>query len=789
LRRLVVVAAAAAGSGRELGDAVAWLGTLPTAGVSLAGALPEVRWDEADVLWIRGAAEPDPRLLPWLHAGGRLLATLDAALLPVALGLESRAPVTITLPQSLPGDFGLAAFGPHPLFTGLRDCAVLRPPSEPADRALRCYDGVRPERGAVVAVERRGLELQPARVLAWEFAVGAGGVLCLAFHPSLLPDDPAASRGDAELVLANALVGEAVPHRDRAAPVALWPASGCRSIGADAVVPMLVAPTDPWPPSSLPRLDLIPAAGWTHAGRRLLVSVRASTGRREVWVPPFRVMHAAAVRDAIPCAPGHLAADEIAGGLALGGHRLLERWAAAPDVPVAVWEIAGQDGIEVVVEWEVDLRRGWPFPAGSYGDLTFAAAADGRSLRVEAAAGPAALFAVAGGTLTADESDDAPVVRVTCAGTTPLRIVAAAGVDAEELERAVRALGREGVRGMVAARARKAAQLERYGTAFEAPDELLARGFAWARQRGDESVVGAPGVGRSVLDPCPAGAGDEAWCFGTHACAAAAAQLIAGHRDPARELLRFLAQTQHPDGGIAAHFPLGGLSSMPETSSTVVLLELAERFLAWTGDLDALRRLRTPIARAVEWLAGRADKPPVLRERVLEAVEWVAGSDVDIGALAVLRRHSVGEPRAADVAAHAVVEAAAAALRRAPGTLPGTGAAPALLEAVAALWGLEPDAQEATLGLAPIVPPGWAGFALRRLRVGRTILDLEVRRRPQAIVLRTAHLFGPRLVLTVVVRVVQVESSGVDDIPLAATRARFEAHGRHEVRFLLRESP
>ena len=34
MRRLVVVAAAAAGSGRELGDAVAWLGTLPTAGVS-----------------------------------------------------------------------------------------------------------------------------------------------------------------------------------------------------------------------------------------------------------------------------------------------------------------------------------------------------------------------------------------------------------------------------------------------------------------------------------------------------------------------------------------------------------------------------------------------------------------------------------------------------------------------------------------------------------------------------------------------------------------------------------
>jgi hypothetical protein len=138
------------------------------------------------------------------------------------------------------------------------------------------------------------------------------------------------------------------------------------------------------------------------------------------------------------------------------------------------------------------------------------------------------------------------------------------------------------------------------------------------------------------------------------------------------------------------------------------------------------------------------------------------------------------------VEAHAVVEAAAAALRRAPGALPGTGAAPALLEAVASLWGLEPDATDAALTLAPILPAGWNGYALRRLRIGRSLLDLELRRRPGAIVVRAAHLFGPRLVVTIDLRGVGVETTEVDDVPLAGGRARFEAHARHEVRFLLR---
>ena len=89
------------------------------------------------------------------------------------------------------------------------------------------------------------------------------------------------------------------------------------------------------------------------------------------------------------------------------------------------------------------------------------------------------------------------------------------------------------------------------------------------------------------------------------------------------------------------------------------------------------------------------------------------------------------------------------------------------------------------LAVAPFVPKAWSGHALRGLRVGRSVLDLEVRRQAAAVVVRVHHRFGPRLVLTVTARGFEVDAIDVDDVVLSGARARFEAHGRHDVRFHL----
>ena len=302
----------------------------------------------------------------------------------------------------------------------------------------------------------------------------------------------------------------------------------------------------------MPALDLTPAAAWTHAGRRLLISARPATGTREVWAPPFRVMHAAAVRDAIPCAPEHIAADEVAGGLALGGHRLLERWIAAPDVPVAVWEIGGRRA-----------SRGGRVDSGSAPGMALSgglvrrsglrAAADGLALRSSRPAGrgrssslPAAARGGGGGSRRArrpgavHRDDPAPNRR--------------RGGDGSGRARALgrgcsRGRGR-GARGGARPEGGAARSLRH---AFESPESCSR-----AASRGPASGVTRPssacrGSADRCSPPARASAGEDAWCFGAAACAAAAAQLIAGNRDPARELLKFLAQAQRADGGNSAY--------------------------------------------------------------------------------------------------------------------------------------------------------------------------------------------------------------------------------------------
>jgi hypothetical protein len=91
---------------------------------------------------------------------------------------------------------------------------------------------------------------------------------------------------------------------------------------------------------------------------------------------------------------------------------------------------------------------------------------------------------------------------------------------------------------------------------------------------------------------------------------------------------------------------------------------------------------------------------------------------------------------------------------------------------------LVPDAAADTLALAvPARAPG--RLAVRRLRVGGTTLDLGVRWRAGAIVLRAERTHGPPLVLAAAFPA--DASLMADDVPLVGPRARLELRDRHEV--------
>jgi hypothetical protein len=78
-------------------------------------------------------------------------------------------------------------------------------------------------------------------------------------------------------------------------------------------------------------------------------------------------------------------------------------------------------------------------------------------------------------------------------------------------------------------------------------------------------------------------------------------------------------------------------------------------------------------------------------------------------------------------------------------------------------------------------------MALRRLRVHRTVLDVEVRPRAEWITVRLAITFGPPLPVEVTLPDdYEVGRVAVDEIPMEAARALFTAAGEHEVVLFLR---
>ena len=67
--------------------------------------------------------------------------------------------------------------------------------------------------------------------------------------------------------------------------------------------------------------------------------------------------------------------------------------------------------------------------------------------------------------------------------------------------------------------------------------------------------------------------------------------------------------------------------------------------------------------------------------------------------------------------------------------------------AVQELWGIVPTALEGAVTLAPALPQGWPEMTLERLRIGPTLLDVRVRRRPAGLAVKCRRTHGPALVV------------------------------------------
>lgn len=585
-----------------------------------------------DVLWVHATEEPPaftPHLGAWLARGGRLLLTQRAAAGVVALGIETEGPNDVGtgrwrhegdefwFPEfrafgEFPHIRGLAAFGPHPLFAGLANGAFVWAPSEGEPDPRAAYvRGRRPARGLVVACERSYIHLNADRIVAWEYPVEDGGVLCLGAF--IAPDAPdPLLRRQLSAVLANALTGDAVPHATRGGIAVHWPAPG----RAAREAPRLELPPLPALDGALPDLGsplahasrALTDAPTGLAGRRVFVAGGEQSGIREVWVHPRRVAAAwgvevggetPLVRDA------QIAPTVVQRHLVSRARIVEETVTAALEQPVVVVEYRDAQvgrarnlraAAGIAVTWRTDLRRMWPYDAGAEGDLAWRVDPSRRGLLVTARSGARALCVASQPVEWHVSGAGANVAcRVEATLEEPLRLALLGAESAEALGQAASVLERRGVTGLAAQRVRHDAQVREQLVRLRSPDAALNDAFEWAKVRLDACAVDTPGVGRSLVAGYAAsrpGWGDGrpgyAWYFGRDACWSAFAALAAGDFAQARTVLRFLGATQDVSGKVIHEYTTSGLAHFDAADATPLYLLLAGRYAAWTGDRQVL---------------------------------------------------------------------------------------------------------------------------------------------------------------------------------------------------------
>ncbi len=657
--------------------------------------------ESADVVWVHASTPVLPvsagTLAEAAFEGRGVLLTLGAADLVVAMGIEPNPPNDIAegrfraeADEYWVGDFrrvpafphvrGLATWGPHPLVDGLHHGTYCWAPSE-GEAWVRCgyAHGQRPAGGGVVAVERAYIAQNADRVVAWEYAIGRGRVLCIGAFVHFAAPDPLL-RPQLERLAANALA--AVAGAD--APRAHWPPPATAAVPGNALpLPEPLELDGPLPDAGDDPLALTADrpgdAPFDLAGRRLLLAGREQAGIRELWAHPHRVVASwdvAADGEPARALRCTVTPDVAVRTLEAGGAGMVETAFVALEHAAAVVEYApsrrgrtsvGRGPSHLEVRLTVDLRRMWPFPAGSAGNLRFARSAHGLVALVttESDDGTMALFASrpADIVMRAVQGAAAPLVEIVVAAPlgVPLRLAVVGAASGDELARTLRAVGRLGIAGLVRQRSQRAQTVRDARVRLHADDARVPPALEWAKRRLDLFVGDVPAVGRSLLAGYAASRPGwnearpgYAWFFGRDACWSAFALLAAGEHSLPRQVIRFLGDRQDVTGKVLHEATTSGQFHYDAADSTPLYLLLVARYLAWTGDRDFVRSVWPHVERALAFCLTTDTDGDGLIENARVGHGWteggpLGGAQVTLYLAAVWRAALEGVARAADV--------------------------------------------------------------------------------------------------------------------------------------------
>jgi glycogen debranching enzyme len=470
-------------------------------------------------------------------------------------------------------------------------------------------------RGRVVAVERADGLLAPGIAVAWEYATGAGRVLCIGAHLWFsAADDLDAHR---ERMLANALA--TLTRRVPRAPV-VWPDPFAElpPLGDGEVPPVqlrgaLPEIASPITLGSVARGD----APFTLAGRRALAIGAERSGLHAIWMHPLRLLDgpiAMRIDEEIPDVRSiEVSPEQIVRYLQTRTRFVEERIFVPLHEPIVVVEYRyrrlGRSRADVEAPM-LDLRLplglalAAPMPAEVLHPLRAARRRDAgvaSCVVVGADDHYRALLAAEGRAELAVEGDASRVVATVSASLSqPLRLVFAATVGGRTgLARIVRSLSRDGLRELAVRRAEWAAMLQDAHIALRSPNALLDTALEWAKVRLVDAVATSPGVGTGLVGPynAPDDAlgprfADPHW--------PALALLAAGCFDEVKSALALLGAAQDAAGWMPDECSTSGVARYRSHRATAGWLRVLAAYDDWSGDDATVRALWGHAERALE---------------------------------------------------------------------------------------------------------------------------------------------------------------------------------------------
>lgn len=693
-----------AGAGAEQDAAWEWLAA--TSALQARRYAPghlEAALDEADVVWLHGASRPP--VLPadaigaFLAQGGGLLLSLQAAELVGSLGIEAVPPndrreavwshhddewwsEELRQMKAYPHVRGIATYGPHPLVEALHNGTYCWAPCDGERYAWACYSGgAWPADGRVIGVERAYLVQNAERVVAWEYVVGRGRVVCIgAFTYFAAPDR--LLRAQLERLTLNALASAASSRAVRT----WWPAPGTAATASQALVLPEALEFDGTLPA--PGREAIALSGpvgedeqFDIAGRRALLVGGEVSGIRELWIHPHRAVASWVVKADGEVAVGsriEVGADAVARTLETARRRLLETTFVALEHAVALVdyrperkgrESVGRGPADFEIELVIDLRRMWPFAAGCGGNLTFRSRGDGRVCAVESESDDGMVAVFLSRTATVEMAScgtTAPAVRCAIRTTlgSPLFLAVVGGASRADFDRTLRGARRLGIPGLVRQRTQRTVILGEARLSARTGDHRFDRALEWAKRRLDGFLADVPGVGRSLLAgyaPSRPGWTDGrpgyAWFFGRDACWTGLALLAAGEFSLVRQVIRFLGDRQDVTGKVLHEATTSGQFHYDAADATPLFLLLVARYLAWSGDRDFVASVWPHVARAYAYCLSTDADADGLIENARHGHGWIesgplGGARVTMYLAAVWHAALRGLARSAEVLGH-----------------------------------------------------------------------------------------------------------------------------------------